>query len=135
MTTDEQALHDLLMDYATKASAGDLQAWLSLWCEDGVQLPVDAPARSGIANIRAGMAPAFAAFDLTVTIHSVESACVNGEVGMTHCNYSVRAVPKQGGESIDIMRDGKALTIYRKQPDGRWKIAYDCVNSNTPVDS
>jgi ketosteroid isomerase-like protein len=28
--------------------------------------------------------------------------------------------------------DGKFLTIFRKQPDGSWKIYRDCFNSNVP---
>ena len=38
---------------------------------------------------------------------------------------------KAGGETI-AMPDGKALTLYKKQADGSWKIAYDCFNANVP---
>jgi len=40
--------------------------------------------------------------------------------------------PKAGGETIHAMPDAKALTLYERQPDGSWKIVYDCFNSNLP---
>jgi ketosteroid isomerase-like protein len=38
--------------------------------------------------------------------------------------------PKEGGDRIEAMPDGKALTLYERQSDGTWKIVCDCFNSN-----
>ena len=46
-------------------------------------------------------------------------------------NYSLKATLKEGGDPLDVMPDGKALTLYERQSDGSWKIVYDCFNSNT----
>ncbi|MEM8489387.1 MAG: DUF4440 domain-containing protein [Pseudomonadota bacterium] len=130
MTTDEARLHELLMEYADRASADDLEGWLSLWCEDGVQMPANAPARVGISAIRNAMAPVFAELRLSVEIRDVWATRIDAETGYTHCDYSISAVAAGNGDEVDVMRDGKALTIFRRQANGAWRIAYDCVNSN-----
>jgi hypothetical protein len=40
--------------------------------------------------------------------------------------------PKDGGETIPAMSDGKALTLYERQSDSTWGIVFDCFNSNVP---
>lgn len=44
---DVAAIRQVLARYAASVSAGDFDAWLSLWADDGVQMPNDAPARVG----------------------------------------------------------------------------------------
>jgi ketosteroid isomerase-like protein len=38
--------------------------------------------------------------------------------------------PKAGGP--ESLFDGKFLTVFKRQPDGSWKIYRDCFNSNVP---
>ena len=130
MENKESPLRALLLSYAERANAGDLEGWLALWCDDGVQMPEAAPARTGVDAIREAMAPVFADLHLNVEIHAVRVAEAEADIGFTHCDYSISATPKSGGDAFDVMRDGKALTVYRRQQNGSWKIAYDCVNSN-----
>jgi uncharacterized protein (TIGR02246 family) len=132
MTENEaaEAIKLVLARYAETVQAGDFEAWMSLWAEDGVQMPDNAPTRVGKEEIADGMRGAFEAMDLSITIHDVEDAEVWGDRGLTRCRYSLALTPKGGGETIDAMPDGKALTLYRRQPDGTWKIVYDCFNSS-----
>jgi uncharacterized protein (TIGR02246 family) len=120
----------MLNRYALITNAGDWDRWISLWADGGVQMPPDAPARIGKEQIRAGMKPLFDQLDLDIVIHSIEDARVYGDLGFTRCIYTLKATPKAGGETIDAMPDGKALTLYARQPDGSWKIVYDCFNSS-----
>jgi len=53
-------------------------------------------------------------------------------LGLTRCTYTLTMTPKAGGETINAMPDGKALTLLERQSDGSWKIVYDCFNSNVP---
>lgn len=110
--------------------AGDFEAWLSLWAEDGVQMPDNVPTRVGKATIGEAMKGAFDAMDLSIAIHEIEDARVWGDRGLTRCRYSLALTQKGGGETIDAMPDGKALTLYGREPDGSWKIVYDCFNSS-----
>ena len=78
------------------------------------------------------MKPVFDQMNLDIAIACIEDAKVYGDLGLTRCDYRLDATPKAGGETIQVMRDGKALTLYERQSDGSWRIVYDCFNSNVP---
>lgn len=127
---DQKALRDVMTRYASTCNTGDLDGWMSLWADDGVQMPDDVPSRVGRKEIREGMRPAFEAMDLSISIDEDLEIRIWGDHAVTRCTYSLALTPKGGGERIDAMPDGKALTVFERQADGGWKIAYDCFNSN-----
>jgi len=53
-----------------------------------------------------------------------------GDWAFGRCNFTATMTPKAGGEPI--FTDGKALTLYKRQADGSWKLYWDCWNSNVP---
>ena len=128
---DIAAVKNKLLDYAKGCKTGDFEFWMSLWADDGVQMPPDTPTRVGIEQIREGMKPVFDQFNFEFDLDIVE-AKVYGDLGLTRCTYNLDLIPKAGGEKIPAMPDGKALTLYERQSDGSWKIIYDCFNSNVP---
>ena len=132
MKTDIAMIREMLSQYARGCNSGDFDFWISLWADNGTQMPPDAPARIGKAQIREGMKPAFDQMHLELTIHSIEDANVYGDLGLSHCTYTLKLTPKAGGETINAMPEGKALTHFERQSDGSWKIIYDCFNSNAP---
>ena len=132
---EKAAVREMLNQYAIACNTGDFDLWISLWADDGVQMPPDTPARIGIEQIREAMKPAFDQMTLDITITSIEDAKVYGDLGLTRCEYTLDMTPKAGGETIHAMRDGKALTFYERQSDGSWKVIYDCFNSNVPPTS
>ena len=129
---DITAINEIWTQYAATLTAGDLDLWISLWTDDGIRMAPDAPAVIGKEQIREAMKPVFDQMTLDVTITSIEDAKVYGDLGLTRCNATLDMTPKAGGETIHAMGDGKALTLYERQPDGSWKIAIDCFNSNVP---
>ena len=129
---DINAIKEVLSQYAVACNTGDFDLWISLWADDGVQIPPDTLTRVGKEQIRKGMKPAFDQMNLDIAITSIEDAAVYGGMGLTRCKYTLDITPKTGGEKIHAMRDGKALTLYERQSDGSWKIVYDCFNSNVP---
>ena len=130
--TDISAIKEMLNQYATGLNTGDFNLWISLWADEGVQMPPDAPVRVGKEKIREEMKPAFDQMNLKGEITSIEEARVYGDFGLTRCEYWIKGTPKVGGETVDVMKSGKALTLYERQSDGSWKIVYDCFNSNVP---
>jgi len=129
--SDITAIKEMLNQYAASVNTGDFDLWMSLWTDDGVQMPPDTPARIGKEQIREGMKLAFEQMNLDIAI-TIEEAKVHGDLGLTRCRYTLKMTPKAGGETINAMLDGKALTLYERQSDGSWKIVYDCFNSNVP---
>ncbi len=129
--SDTTAIKEMLNQYAVTVNTGDFDLWMSLWTDDSVQMPPDTPARIGKEQIREGMKPAFDQMNLDIAI-TIEEAKVHGDLGLTRCRYTLKMTPKAGGETINAMPNGKALTLYERQSDGSWKIVYDCFNSNMP---
>jgi ketosteroid isomerase-like protein len=53
----------------------------------------------------------------------LEEIVVVGEVAYTRSRDALSVIPRVGGEATQLA--GDRLTIYRKQPDGRWLLARD----------
>ncbi len=132
-TADANALRNVLTDYEKHLNAGDLNSWIALWTEDGRQMPPEVETRIGKAAIYTESKPVFETYNLKIEITSVEDVYVYGDLGFTRCSYNFYVKPKAGGDRIAFEPDGKALTIYKQQDDGSWKIWFDCFNSNLPT--
>ncbi|MDR7497911.1 MAG: DUF4440 domain-containing protein, partial [Armatimonadota bacterium] len=66
-----------------------------------------------------------------VRCHSeLEEVVVAGEVAYTRSRDAVSVTPYAGGEAMQLA--GHRMTVYRKQPDGRWLVARD-VHTLSPV--
>jgi uncharacterized protein (TIGR02246 family) len=121
------AVNEIWQRYSSSLNSGDLDAWLALWTEDGVQMPPGEPAVIGKDQIRArnkGVLDRFT-FDMGITNEEVESA---GDWAFARGTYKATLTPKAGGEVVQV--DGKYMTILKKQADGSWKIFRDIFNSN-----
>ena len=105
--SDIAAIKETLNQYAVVVNTGGLDRWISLWAEDGVQMPPETPSRVGKEQIREGMKPAFYQMNLDIAIHSIEDAKVYGDLGLTRCTYTLKMTPKAGGETINAMPDDK----------------------------
>ena len=123
------AADSIFAKYAASLAAGDADAWATLWTDDGVQLPPDAPAVVGRPQIREKLRGILAQFRFDMRIHT-EEVRTAGEWAYARGSYQATLVPKAGGGSIPI--DGKFLTILARQADGSWRIYRDIFNSNVP---
>ena len=56
-------------------------------------------------------------------ISELEEVVVLGEVAHTLSRDSLSLTPRAGGQTTELA--GHRITIYRKQPDGRWLLARD----------
>ena len=123
------AINQIWKEYASSFSEGDIDRWMSLWTDDGVQMPPEAPANVGKEKIRAANKETLDhfAFDMRITNEEIQVA---GGWAFSRGTYTATMTPKNGGKDIPI--DGKYMTILKRQTDGSWKIHRDCFNSNVP---
>jgi len=126
---DIAAINELWNQYASAVTAGDLDLWISLWTDNGIQMAPDAAAVIGKEQIRAKYESIFPQFIFKMAITNKETR-VAGDWAYARGTYTLSMTPKAGGETINI--DGKFLTILKRQVDGSWKIFRDCFNSNVP---
>jgi uncharacterized protein (TIGR02246 family) len=121
MGPDEQAIRELHSTWIAAVNAGDLVCLLSLMAGDVVFLnPGQAPLG------RDGFSPGFSAAHQQAWVNCVselEDVVVVGEVAYARAQDSLSVTPRAGGESMRLA--GHRLTVYRKQPDGRWLLARD----------
>lgn len=123
-------INELWKEYAAAANAGDMERWIALWVDDGIQLAPGAARRVGKQKIRAEMQPLFDLFDTEMAIYPDEIQ-VLGDQAYAHGLYEFVMTPKEGGDRTRVQ--GKFLTILRRQPDDSWKIAVDCFNYDAPL--
>lgn len=115
--------------YSATLEAGDLEGWLSLWTDDGIQMPPGEPAVVGKDRIRVRNKAVLDQFTFHIGITNEEVAAT-GDWAFARGTYTATLTPKAGGKVLAV--DGKYLTILQRQPDGSWKIHRDIFNSNAP---
>ena len=128
MGSDERAIREVHSTWINAVNAGDLVCLLSLMADDVVFL---SPGQAPVG--RDGFSPNFSAAHQQARINCIselEDVVVVGEVAYTLSRDSLSVTPRTGGEAMQLA--GHRITVYRKQPDGRWLLARDA-HTLTPV--
>ena len=129
MALEERNIRQIHSTWISAVNAGDLARLLTLMTDDVVFLnPGQAPV--GRQGFPAGFSIAHQQFQIRC-VSELEEVMVIGEVAYTLCRDSLSMTPRAGGETTEL--SGHRLTIYRKQPDGRWLLARDA-HTLTPVE-
>ena len=119
--TDERAIREAHSTWIAAVNAGDLVGLLRLVADDVVFLT---PGQEPFG--RHGFSPGFSAAHQQAQINCVselEDVVVVGDVAYTLSRDSLSVTPRAGGEAARLA--GHRITVYRKQPDGRWLLARD----------
>jgi uncharacterized protein (TIGR02246 family) len=120
MERDERAVREVHSVWIDAVNAGDLARLLTLMADDVVFLnPGQAPFSQD------GFSAGFSAAHQRARIHCIselEEVVVVGEIAYTRSRDSLSVIPV---DSEEARLAGYRITIYRKQPDGRWVLARD----------
>ncbi len=121
MGLDEREIREVHSIWIDAVNAGNLVRLLALMADDVVFLnPGQAPFG------RDGFSANFSSAHQQVRIHcssELEEVVVVGEVAYTRSRDALSVIPRAGGETTQLA--GHRITVYRKQPDGRWLLARD----------
>jgi uncharacterized protein (TIGR02246 family) len=129
MSPEERNIRQVHSAWIRAVNAGDVAGLLMLMTDDVVFLnPGQAPV--GREAFPAGFATAHRQFQVHC-ISEVDQIVVVGDVAYTTCRDSLSMTSRAGGETTELA--GHRLTIYRKQPDGRWLLARDA-HTLSPVE-
>jgi uncharacterized protein (TIGR02246 family) len=137
MEPDERAIREVHSTWIDAVNAGDLAYLLSLMADDVVFL---SPGREpfGRDGFRAGFLGAHKQNRIRC-ISELEEVVVVGDVAYTRSRDSLSVIPRDGGNAgretggQPTQFAGHRLTVYRKQPDGRWLLARDA-HTLSPVE-
>lgn len=127
----EKAVRDLDAQWSGAAEARDVDKLVSYYADDATVLP----AHAAIATTKEAIRSIFKNL-LTVpgVALSWKAAKVDvaqsGEVAYSMGTYELTAPDDSGKPTIDR---GKYVAVWKKQPDGKWKVVTDIWNTDLPL--
>lgn len=129
MGPDEREIREIHSTWIDAVNAGSLVRLLTLMVDDVVFLnPGQAP--FGRDEFSANFSAAHQQIGIRCS-SELEEVVVAGEVAYTRSRDALSVTPSAGGEATQLA--GHRITIYRKQPDGRWLLARDA-HTLSPVE-
>lgn len=125
--TDIEAINAVREGEPPAWAAKDVDALLALFTEDARVLPPDAPPLVGHDEIRAWTEPFLEQFDAAAE-YTGSTVEVFGDLAVEHYTAEMSLTPRAGGDLVT--ETVKGVHVYRRQPDGTWRIQYDVWNSD-----
>jgi uncharacterized protein (TIGR02246 family) len=109
------------------ANAKDFGTMASLYAEDAVLMPPNADPVRGRSAIQDYLTafPPYA--DMQVSPAEVEG---RGDLAYAWGGFTMTVTPPSGAP---ILERGKYMEVWRRLPDGYWRITHDIFNSNLPA--
>src|SRR4051812_20936119 len=109
---------------------GDKAGLMAAYTEDAVVLMPNAPEWRGTAALDKGYTEFLSQMAFKDGGVKTEDVIVGGDLAVETGSYTWTLEVKSGGEISD---KGKYVTVWKRQPDGSWKIVRDINNSDLPA--
>ena len=124
------AIRDAMVEWVEAENAKDVERMLSFFTDDASLLPPGAPMATGKEAIRGLLSQSIAIPGLTLSAQTTKvEVCGSGDLAYSLGLYEATVNDPQGKP---ITHDGKFVVVWRKQPDGSWKVVADISNSRLP---
>ena len=126
---DRQQLAELREQEMGAFSAGDIEALLAIFTDDALLMPPNVPKVEGAEALRAWLEGLYEQVSIEgrYTHHALTLA---GDWAFEEVAFELTSTPVGGGEPM--VEAGKGFHVYRRQPDGTWRIAIDVWNTDSP---
>lgn len=125
--TDLKAIDQVRELHVAALNAGRAGDWVAQFTDDGVQMPPNAPANIGKDAIGAWSQGFLGHFRVHFAL-DVDEVRIMNEWAFERGGYSIALDPKAGG--APLKDSGKYITLYRREPEGTWRMARDIWNSS-----
>jgi len=128
---DERAVREADAAWSKAAAAKDLERVLSSYAEDAIKCDPNSPMLTGKESIRKSWSEAMATPGFAVSWQASKAeASRSGDLAYTVGTYQLTVNDPKGKPLTDR---GKYVTVWKKQPDGNWKVVADIYNSDLPA--
>ena len=131
---DEAAIRAADSAFARTGETKDLAKQVTFYVDDGdgpMFLPQGVPLAAGKKAIHEALRSAYDDPNFSVTWRPIQvEAARSGELGYVRGVYETSVKAPNGTISTD---KGKYIEIWKKQPDGSWKLLMDIANSDSPA--
>jgi uncharacterized protein (TIGR02246 family) len=124
-----QAIEQSNAKFVDAIKRGDTTAMAADYADDAVMMMGGMPAlrgRSEITKAVTGMSQSMKGGDLKLTTSQVD---LGGDYAIETGTYEMTATPPGGKPTTE---KGKYVVVWKKQPDGSWKIYRDIANTDAP---
>jgi ketosteroid isomerase-like protein len=125
-TTD--TLRQLEADFMKAAAEKGAEGYMSYYAEDAVEVPNGTDAIHGKANIAKTMGFLNDKNNQLMWTPVDAGISMSGDLGYTSGTYEFRSKDKDGKPTVS---HGKYTSIWKKQPDGSWKVVLDMGNTSS----
>jgi uncharacterized protein (TIGR02246 family) len=122
MPTDEQAIRQLVHDWMSATIEHDIPRIAALMSEDVVFLVAGHPPMRGRAQFLEGLKAMLGQVEFSGS-GDIQEIYISGDLAYCWNQLTVCVTPKSGGPTKQ--RTGYALSILRKQADGKWALTRD----------
>jgi uncharacterized protein (TIGR02246 family) len=129
---DRAAIMRTTAELLAAVNASDADRCLAVWAPDGVLMPPHHPSIQGHHAIVEYFRSLFSRSKFRFTFTSFHLNLI-GDTAIECVTYTAMIWP--AGEASPIEDVGKGLHVYRRQPDGSWKLTQDIWNSDQPLPS
>jgi uncharacterized protein (TIGR02246 family) len=119
MSEDERAIREVVATWMRAIKAGDVETVLDLMTDDVIFLVPGRPPFGKEAFATASASMKGVEFEGTSDVIEIQ---VVGDWAYLRNHIEVTMTPKGGAP---VRRSGHTLSIMRREPDGRWRLARD----------
>ena len=117
-------------EWLKAVQARDAERALSYWADDAIVFSPGSPAVSGKAAIREFVAKSLSTPGFSITWNTA-AVVVSGSGDLAYTTGTNR-VTVDAPDGKQVVIDGKAVSIWRRQKDGAWKCVVDIWNDAAP---
>ena len=130
LTAEKERLLRRDKEWALVASEGrDVDRILSFWTDDAVVLAPGLPTVAGKAALRRYVESSLQIPGFRITWTSTHATLTPD--GRMAYMFSRNAVTVNALDGTPVTTEGRAVTIWRREPDGEWHCAVDIWNAET----
>jgi len=128
---DPEQLKQADLAFARATAERRLEGFSSFLAEDVMSIRPNTPVVQGRKALADRWATMLNDPATSITWQPLEAVISDaGDMGFTVGSYEVA---KSGPQGRSVAGTGKYITIWKKQPDGSWKVAYDSGVQDTPA--
>jgi uncharacterized protein (TIGR02246 family) len=125
--SDVEVIEAIRQTHVAALNARDAVAWAGVFADEAVQMPPNAPANVGKANIQSWASGFLGAMTRVEFSLSVSELQIAGDRAIESGAYAISLTPGGGPNMQD---SGKYITIYQRLVSGGWAVARDIWNSD-----
>jgi uncharacterized protein (TIGR02246 family) len=119
-SADEQVVATAMKDYTAAIKTSDAARIAAWWTEDAIYIDRKAPTIRGRAALDSMLKVVFATMRVSDASVETDEIAVSGDVAYIIGRFDETLQPQNG----DVQHDrGRFLFLWKRQPDGSWKIA------------